>query len=667
MIPLMNPHLKQFARQLKDWSQVIVEHGRTPFRRVDCYTEIDTEAGILEVPLLFWINKQSLMAGGFILLPEQDLEGELQRGRCIATALGLSHFVTWETTQVRLWYINGDRIQEQQVFPLPGTDHPDYFRILLNEIIDGLKVPAITGAIAAEQLSHYYFHNLFRVTLESAQPALTQAYRSQRAESQDSPIIAIDELAKEANQLLLLQILTTYWLKLLPDTLLPEQFHETITIALKRIDTPCGINLDYQWESAPDLIPLETGVCYHHLLLRLHQLNWRQPPERMQKSVQRAIEAWYFSSRNLPTAEIMIHPEAPTAAPETRVLLSSSPLILATTTLIRSMEERPQPCIIYGSTFQLDRDDLTDGTISAQLLNAAPISRTEKSALSARLRISWPHRLLRVSTDQPYWKWELIHLLGLCQHHQQLHIEIPLNALNETTNDPLWMILGEHYRITSIHYLPGQGRLQLLLVRSLQQDCPIRILQGQRSSEILPEQSGSAIRAQILRALIHPAVSEPVSSTRIKPATESENAVRYGVIEQLTTYGIPSFPEQYLYFLEDPQMVSYKITPPLQQQSSILGQFELKDASGQIIHGYGEELEQSLLLCSQAGKTSFELPANRHQLETMLQHYRKDLNALYRHLSDICYREFETTDSARKLIKKTWKKLHLPDPTWFKN
>ena len=105
---LMTPELHQFAQQLAIWTELIIENGRTPFRRVDLYPEIHTARGILRPPLVFWINRQSMMAGGILLLPEQDLETELKHGCSCCAALGLQHFVTWENKQVRIWQCGSD-------------------------------------------------------------------------------------------------------------------------------------------------------------------------------------------------------------------------------------------------------------------------------------------------------------------------------------------------------------------------------------------------------------------------------------------------------------------------------------------------------------------------------------------------------------------------------
>ena len=136
-------------------------------------------------------------------------------------------------------------------------------------------------------------------------------------------------------------------------------------------------------------------------------------------------------------------------------------------------------------------------------------------------------------------------------------------------------------------------------------------------------------------------------------------------MQQLSTHGIPNFPEQYLYFLDQPEMCHYAITPPLVIKNSLLGEFELEDAKGQVIAGYGEELKQVLLFCSAFGKTEIDLPSDRYQLEELLTYYQKDLETLYKFLNDLCYSQVENSKSARKMVKKTWENLNLPTPSWF--
>ena len=114
-------------------------------------------------------------------------------------------------------------------------------------------------------------------------------------------------------------------------------------------------------------------------------------------------------------------------------------------------------------------------------------------------------------------------------------------------------------------------------------------------------------------------------------------------------------------------MQRYDLIPPVKIQSEVLGQFMLEDAQGQIVEGYGEELKQALLICSHSGKQKVDLPQSREHIDKILTYFRKDLNALYEYLKNLCYSQIENSKEARKMINKIWKQLALPDPFWFKN
>ena len=664
----MTPHLQQFARQLKSWTQELIDHGRTPFRRVDCLVDIITESGTLTPPLIFWINRQSMMAGGILLLPEKNIEEELQQGKSCAEALGLSHFVTWETEQVRLWGIDDEEINEHQRFPLPGTDHPDFFRQLLKEVIEALKVPAVTGALPHNKLSTSYFNNLFNVALELAQPALTEAFRSQRAEEAQDVFIDIDQRALEANRLLLLQTLTALYLGLLPDTLLPEDLGQVVATAFQQAPEPLCSHMSHYWEGAPAQLPMDTAVCYHHLLLRLQQLRWTSSKKRMQQSLLTLIAQWfpYHQHQTAEETAVILYPQVPCCSRRLNTVLSDSPLILACTSLIRELSGLPQPTAYYGSLIILDPQAVFCGDLSAQLLNQTPLTRSEKALYGARLRLSWPHRNFKFNGDQARWKWELIHLLGITRQNHRIRAELPMELLEIPPEEPLWYLLSNTFHLSSI--ITGEQTLLVDLIRSTTVTDPTRItLVNGTVRDIFTTDNPQQLRQHLIDNILGSDTVESRTTSHSKDVNQVSKNLKQDIIDQLNIQGIPNFPDQYLYFLEQPDTTRYDITPPLGVVSKLLGQFELLDAAGQKIQGVGEELEQALLICSRAGKTTFDLPQDREKLELLLQLYRKDLDNLHQQLCDLSYRQIKKPQAARNLIRSIWKKLTLPDPEWFKN
>ncbi len=772
----MNQHLQQFTQQLAIWTEEIIEHGRTPFRRVDTRPEIDTEQGVIKPPLVFWINRQSLMAGGVLLLPEDNLEMELERGRNCASALGLRNFVTWEPDQARVWQIENSKVKEQQSFPLSKPNHPETFRFLLVDILEALKLIAVLGAIPAAELSPYYFNNLFQATLQQALPPLAEAYRSQRSQTGQHSSEDADTCANEANRLLLLQVLALLWFNKFPDAILPEKMDRAIELSLATLPDFIQHPLSRNTTITPPPLPLETAVCFHHLLLRLRQLSWNEPAERATASIYCLTNSWYQGAidRKKPAA-VHLYPASPPLDGTTRTVLSDSVSFLAATALLTEMASLPSCELLFGNIFQLDRDSLSQQPVVARLSNQNRIVSSKRREYTARLRVSWPNRHLKVKTGQPFWLWELIHLLGLCHPGQKLSLELPINLLQEPENILAWSLLCDFFSFQQIKLL-NNGNIHLSISSNKPSDEPFPLQRIDEVREITPSPDPKRLRNQLLLALTLPkdlykllgnelvwpdldrltsnhipgwkvyaqsqlykwlqiilvsetdpdalrdgaaketieghipypeplllneltsfgqrnsadhqspsidqfladlltcpaiqnierpeVIKNPKTAT---PEAPSARKLKDTIAQQLSSDGTPNFPEQYLYFLDQPEMCHYTITPPLVIKNTLLGEFELEDATGQIITGYGEELKQTLLFCSASGKTEIDLPKNRHQLEELLKHYRKDLNILYRHLNDLCYSQLQNSKSARKMVKKTWDKLNLPAPSWFQD
>ena len=772
----MNQHLQQFAQQLAIWTQAIIEHGRTPFRRVDTYPQLDTEQGMLQPPLVFWINRQSMMAGGVLLLPDNNLETELERGKNCAAALGLRHFVTWETDRARIWHVEGDQVKELRSFPLSSSSQLETFRYLLAEILDELKLLAVLGAIPVTDLSPCYFNNLFQTTLQQALPPLVKAYRSQRSEMEEYSTEDADKCAAEANRLLILQVISLLWFNKSPETILPENLERTIELSLSTLPDSLNQALARKTTIKPPPLPLETAVCFHHLLLRLRQLSWGQATERAKQSIYHLTHSWYQgkTGNNQPAA-FQLYPEAPPLCSTTATILSDSAAFLAATALLAEIENSGECKLYFGNLFQFDRETLSAQEISGRLLNHTGIKTTERHEFTTRLRLAWPNRHLKIKTGQPFWLWELIHLLGLCHAGQKLTLELPVDLLKNPENIIAWSVLYENFSFQQL-WLLENGNLQISILSAKDQRKPFPLQLATEVREMIPINDANGFRNRLLLALTLPtaiyrllgteliwpdldgvpdehlpgwelyrqsllyrwlrnilqheqiqgedadeiptddkhtnipypepllltelsqfesgkttggqfssldhclahlltcpAVAEIKLSNITKPpktdtsGSYSKKELRETIAQQLLTHGIPNFPEQYLYFLDQPEICHYTVAPPLKVKSSLLGQFELEDIRGQIITGYGEELEQILLFCSATGKTEFELPSDRRQLEQLLHHYKKDLSALYKYLNTLCYGQVENSKSARRLVKNIWKYFNLPDPAWLKN
>ncbi|HKJ87841.1 MAG TPA: hypothetical protein VKA48_04980, partial [Gammaproteobacteria bacterium] len=162
--------LQIFRRQIGAWIESLLARGRYPFRRIDLTQPLLTKAGELSPDLILWINRDSFMAGGLLLVTGRNEADDIERGRYCAEALGLQHFLTWSATEVVFWEICGDSISRHRALttPPPGSE-PAAFRDLLVSILDELKYLAVAGSTAPAQLPPQYLANLCRITLADVQ------------------------------------------------------------------------------------------------------------------------------------------------------------------------------------------------------------------------------------------------------------------------------------------------------------------------------------------------------------------------------------------------------------------------------------------------------------------------------------------------------------------
>lgn len=770
----MNQHLRQFAQQLSTWTEDLIAKGRIPFRRVDTFPTIHTAAGPQEVPLIFWINRQSMMAGGVVLLPNDNLENELKIGRDCAEALGLQHFVTWEKDQVRIWRSDTGSASVTQIFPLKNPEHPETFRFFLEDLLDALKLTAVLGSIPMHELSANYFHNLCQITLQQTLPSMIEAYRSRRAEDIDDSTEDVDYLAEEANRQILLQILALLWFEKMPEKILPEKMDRALELSIPLLPEPLPQILTLNAISSPPALPLESAVAFHHFLLRLRQLSWVKSPERIKKCFLEFSRNWYPKPLEIPPgSSAFLYPSAPPNGEMAELILSDSPSLLALITLVKCLQKQQTGSLIFGNLFKLDQQLLPTKLIHARLFNKRAVTSVERSEFVTQLRTSWPHRRFKIKTGQPIWIWELIHLLGICRTGQRLSLEFPPEGLRTAANELIWNLLFENFRFNEIYQ--SKDRLRLVITREQTAQDTILVHLESETREFLPAPQLYCFRSQLLLALSLPKdiyqlleheLIWPAGDLRISTETESLRLYRQSnfyqllryltrteffhalkspvavelepncvpqptqrllkqlsdemhihaldvsppsinqllaevlscpaiamieppnnqhlpqeavakaitkhqlkefILNSLTTFGIPKFPEQYLYFLEQPEMRQYNFTPPVKINSEFLGQFTLEDAQRRIIEGYGEELKQALLFCSQSGKTRIDLPQDRRQINQILNYYRKDLRALREYLKNLCYSQIEDSKEARRMINNLWKQLGLPDPSWLKD
>lgn len=423
-----NENLQLFARQLASWSEQIIENGRTPFRRVDLFRPLHTSVGTCRPPLIFWINRQSMIAGGLIFLPDATSDPSYNKEADAATALGLRHFVTWEASQINVWEVSSGENLLVTSLPLGKADDPAIFHHRLSELIDQLKLLSITGRIDAKEISPFYLLNLLEETLELAFPALLEQCRLQRSET--ASILAAEDEAESWNRLTMLRILCLFNWQLMPSSLSVNKLSSSTKKLLTLLPEPLAQALQNFTPGPAETLPGTSAVAFHHLILRLQQIGWQGRSNHGEKVLRLLLNLWHgkakLNNRSQNQERLLLHSRE--LAPDCHHEVSHSGAQLAANTLWRVLDKSPHPTQMQGDTFKFSAE-FQQKNLHANFYGTMRPEPALRRELAGHLRTSWPNRHLLIPGNLPFWTIEAAHMLGLSAQNSRIELHLSANWL----------------------------------------------------------------------------------------------------------------------------------------------------------------------------------------------------------------------------------------------
>lgn len=456
-----------FAQQLGHWAQAAILNGRSPFRKVETNANILTTEGSVHPPLMFWVNRESCMAGGLIFFPEADLQPDLSAGEISARALGLRHFVTWGAQEVVFWETSDQPLKQLRCFPLPAAaaQSPAAQHDLLLRVLDELKLLAVLGTVPPEQLDPDYLANLCYGALEAALPSLSETFRLARGENLlGKESSAPEALAWEKGTLVLARLLALLLHDRLPLSLQPEGLERAMQFALDTLPTELSSCLRPEEDEVA--LPQDGAIRFHHLFRRLNQLRPaidRQRASLALTTLSRTL-APLLGVHPLPFANpalssvLLVHAE-PTLA-EAPLALGATQPWLALQALRRQLANLPPIPWQSSDLFALPASctpSAVAGTLSDQ--NSAPAAR--RQGMTTQLRSSWPNRRFALNAACPVWLWECLHLLGLTAAAGVVELRLPADWLCSDYGLLLHQLLCDQFTLDRLEEEGATLRLRL--------------------------------------------------------------------------------------------------------------------------------------------------------------------------------------------------------------
>jgi hypothetical protein len=456
--------LRLLCRQLAHWAETAILQGRLPFRKVEVFPEILTPGGPLAPPLVFWINRDSFMAGGFILFPPKDADQDLETGCHCAHALGLRHFVAWAPRELVIWEIRQQAVLRFKTIPLSasGNESAEGFQETLHSVMEELKLLSVLGAVPPDQLSAHYLANLCLSTLQDSAPFLVEACQVRQGEEQNrTPSLTPKVMADSKGTLTLCRLIALVLQDRLPPTVQPEGLERAMHFALDTLQDDLRLALWPATEEVP--LPMESAVRFHHLFRRLSQLRLDKIPERGADVLKLLLkhQGLLLGGATPPETDdsgtgSVLTLNATHSFPQTGSLIEVAPVaILAYTALLRFLANRSPAQAIAGDIFSLGTVD-HPARIYGTLLTSRIPSSSERRTLTAHLRRSWPSRRFLLPSGTPLWGYELLYLLGLAAEGCRIDLHTP-DWLCADFRIPLLEVLGEQFTLKLLARRPDGG------------------------------------------------------------------------------------------------------------------------------------------------------------------------------------------------------------------
>ena len=488
-MPMNKQTLRTFCQQLAAWAQTAIDEGNYPYRKVELFPSLLSASGELTPPLVFWINRDSFMAGAVVFFPDNDAEEHLTPEQNCTAALGLDYFVTWGRNEIICWKVEEEKTTRFRTLSArpPAADSPAAYRHLLLQLLGEMQPLSARGLLPAERLSPYYFANLFRTVLTATLPGLRDQLRRKRVGALAPEALPPDAAALRKAVTSLLRLVALVGFDALPASVQPEGLEQAARYALETLPPELHPSLAFSGNELP-LTPA-AAIRFHHLLRRLTQLRMHCDLARTATALELLLDSYRHQLGGMPhladsplagPGNLLINPTT-TISPEPPFFESASPPLLAFFSLIRAFKKMPAATQQFTSPLFVGAA-VRPRSICGVLGESRIPPLREHSLLATYLRISWPGRRWVFPPGTPRWAWDLLHLLGLAEPGATIDVTTPGRWLASPFATILCEVCCEHCSLQQVH-LSNTAELRFSLTKSVSTHESVLLLtpHGERS------------------------------------------------------------------------------------------------------------------------------------------------------------------------------------------
>ncbi|MDD2556768.1 MAG: hypothetical protein RBR43_08510 [Desulfuromonadaceae bacterium] len=633
------------AEELRFQARGIITQGRYPFRKITTDSALLTAGGYVTPDLVFWINRDSCIAGGCVFFcPEPQLLPELlQQAQACAEALALNQFATWSSNQIIIW--QAETLEKR--FELEPHSDIDG----LTELLDQFKLLAVIEAKSNNELTSWHISNLCLQSVTQGTLSLSAYLRRKNLSDGESA-------AQQAHSKLILcvaRMLTALHADTLPSQTKPEILDRT----LKDLsDLHSGLKAE-----EPEVgLDKKSSILLHNLLRRLDQIDlFRGNRARACAMLEQLLSSTIHpsckqqKSFDLPPSGISVY--MPEVEPGTLEIEVDTGARLLFKNLARKLGNA-DTCITnqFEQLFSVPTP-LPRTHCSACFFSSVKPDAARVDALNAHMRTAWPGRRINLTKSTPMGLWQFTYLLGILAEGESIYACLAPDLFQAVGCDKVLTLIHSCMTLAGAGYRPETGNVELLLRKSGPQD-EATTFYTESKSEISWHALEDPIAAFYSALQLDSAQNASAPTPRI--SGNKQQNLRQQLIHELDSQGVPQFPTTYVFNIPAENLKKFHLDKgPWHICQTFMGLFSLCNKEQDQICEARAPHAYALVLASYLD-IDVLLPANEGQCQEVLLQYLRDLNQTYLHIMQEAHVHLKTSAAAKRFANKFWKELNLP-------
>ncbi|MCA1796797.1 MAG: hypothetical protein ABR516_01230 [Desulfuromonadaceae bacterium] len=651
----MSPDTLSPAEQLRIEARNIITQGRYPFRKVTTDSSLLTSEGHITPDLVFWINRDSCIAGGCVFFCAQEgiPSHLLKRGQACADALALNQFATWGPTEIVIWHADS---LEKRFDMKPHSDLDG-----LTELLDQFKILAVIEAKSNSELTSWHLSNLCLQSVNQGIPNLSAYLRRKNLSDSESAT----HQAQTKLILCVARMLSALHAGTIPAQTKPEHLDAT----LRQATYTDHISLAVVPEPELDR---KSSILLHNLLRRLDQIRpFRSNAERACSMLEQILASTLPAgcplqapSFELPPAQISVF--TPEIEPGSLHLEIDTGARLLLKNLARSMRGLDTRSITqYEQVFAIPAP-VAESHTNACFSSLTKPDATEFETLNTHMRVAWPGRRIHLTKSTPMGIWQLTYMLGIIAEGSSIYARLAPELFQANGCDKALELIHTCTTLVGAAYAPEAQSVELYVHKIPSQGSGTTFIgphttcvAWHKTQEQESDQS-DAWSANFYAALQLDTQQDPGATAPRHSGGNKQQNLRQQLIHELDSQGLPEFPATYIFHISADELEEFSLDhPPWHICQSFMGSHSLCDNLGNPTCEATGAKAHALVLASYLHK-SVLVPKSEEQCRNILNHYLGDLRHTYMHILEEAHVHLKTSAAAKRFGNKFWKELPLP-------